>query len=202
MALQHFNYLWWDSEGPELFEVGPSGHFFFLWSVAWRKRERLRGRRPTALDKWLKTVTSDDTGLTRPPPPVRVSAHKDEVRSIVHGYFQSQFRAPGLTRPPAPARVSQHKDEVRSIVHGYFHSQFRVPGYQSYVVGVQWTSRYPLTCQTGRKHTQNCQTDIHLQDSWLTPATGSYLANGCETGSVLGLKWTSGVHVTEHGDSD
>ncbi len=47
---------------------------------------------PTALDKWLKKATSDDTGLTRPPVTMRVSAHKDEVRSIVHGYFQSQFR--------------------------------------------------------------------------------------------------------------
>ena len=41
---------------------------------------------PTALDKWLKKATSDDTGLTRPPVAMRVSAHKDEVRSIVHGF--------------------------------------------------------------------------------------------------------------------
>ena len=49
---------------------------------------------PTALDKWLKKATVDDTGLTRPPVAIRVSAHKDEVRSIFHGYFQSQFRVP------------------------------------------------------------------------------------------------------------
>jgi hypothetical protein len=45
------------------FSVGPSG-FFVLWSVVWRKRERLRGIYPTTLDKWLKSV-------------VCVSEHKD-----------------------------------------------------------------------------------------------------------------------------
>jgi hypothetical protein len=49
---------------------------------------------PTTLDKWLKKATPDDTGLTRPPAVARVIVHKDEVRSIVHGYFQSQFRVP------------------------------------------------------------------------------------------------------------
>ncbi len=34
---------------------------------------------PTTLDKWLKKTTPDDTGLTRPPVVMRVSAHKDEV---------------------------------------------------------------------------------------------------------------------------
>jgi hypothetical protein len=41
---------------------------------------------PTALDKWLKNATPDDTGLTRPPAAAHFSAHKDEVRSIVHGF--------------------------------------------------------------------------------------------------------------------
>jgi hypothetical protein len=52
----------------------------------------LRGIHPTEVDKWLKKATSDDTGLTRPPAVVRVSGHKDEVRTIAHGYFQSQLR--------------------------------------------------------------------------------------------------------------
>ena len=60
-------------------------HFFILEA---EERERFRNE----LDKWLKKTTPDDTGLTRPPVAMRVSAHKDEVRSIVHGYFQSQFR--------------------------------------------------------------------------------------------------------------
>jgi hypothetical protein len=47
---------------------------------------------PTVLDKWFKKVTTDDTGLTRRPDAVHVSEHKDEVRSIGHGYFQSQLR--------------------------------------------------------------------------------------------------------------
>jgi hypothetical protein len=41
----------------------------------------------TGLEKWLKTATGGDTGLTRPPPLARVTAHKDEVRLIAHGYF-------------------------------------------------------------------------------------------------------------------
>jgi hypothetical protein len=49
---------------------------------------------PTELDKLLKKATPDDTGLTRPPTTELVSVHKDEVRSIVHGYFRSQFRVP------------------------------------------------------------------------------------------------------------
>ncbi len=40
---------------------------------------------PTVLDKWLKKPTPDDTGLTRPPVVMLVSAHKDEIRSIVQG---------------------------------------------------------------------------------------------------------------------
>ena len=44
------------------------------------------------LDKWLEKAMSDDTGLTRPPVSARVSAHKNEVRSIDHGYYQNQFR--------------------------------------------------------------------------------------------------------------
>jgi hypothetical protein len=42
-----------------------------------RRKERGLGMPPTSLDKWLKKVTPDDTGLTRPPPTERVSVHKD-----------------------------------------------------------------------------------------------------------------------------
>ena len=66
--------------------MGPSGIFFYEVS-----REG-RGIHPATLDKWLKKATPDDTGLTRPPTVSRVSTHKDEFRSIDHGYFQSQFR--------------------------------------------------------------------------------------------------------------
>ncbi len=57
-----------------------------------KEEERVRGLSPTALDKLLKKATPDDTGLTQPAVVTRVSPHKAEVRSIVHGYFQSQFR--------------------------------------------------------------------------------------------------------------
>ena len=66
---------------------------------------------PTALDKWLKKATSDDTGLTRPPVTMRVSAHKDEVRSIVHGYFQSQFRVPSYKEVDRPTHDSIKREQ-------------------------------------------------------------------------------------------
>ena len=57
---------------------------------------------PTPLDNWLKKATPDDTGLIRPPAAARVSAHKDEVRSIAHGYFQSQFSLVFIYRETPP----------------------------------------------------------------------------------------------------
>ncbi len=56
------------------------GTFFFFVKCRVKEEERVRGSPPTALDKWLKKVTTDDTGLTRPPDVVCVSGHKDEVR--------------------------------------------------------------------------------------------------------------------------
>ncbi len=40
-----------------------------------------------------------DKGLTRPPASARVSAHKNEVRSIDRGYFQNQFNMEQYTLP-------------------------------------------------------------------------------------------------------
>jgi hypothetical protein len=39
------------------------------------------------MDEWLQKVKPGDKGLTRPPVSGCVSAHKNEVRSIVRGYF-------------------------------------------------------------------------------------------------------------------
>ena len=64
---------------------------------------------PTALDKWLKKATPDDTGLTRPPVAMHVSAHKDEVRSIVHGYFRRR----GRERERARERERERERETR-----------------------------------------------------------------------------------------
>ena len=44
------------------------------------------------MEKWLKKATPGDKGLTRPPPSVCVSSHKNEVRSMSRKYFQIQFR--------------------------------------------------------------------------------------------------------------
>jgi hypothetical protein len=71
---------------------------------------------PTTLDKWLKKTTPDDTGLTRPPVVTRVSAHKDEVRSIVHGYFQSQFRVSLYKEVDRPTHDSIKREQTLSTV--------------------------------------------------------------------------------------
>ncbi len=44
------------------------------------------------MDRWFQKTKEGDKGLTRPPASVRVSQHKNEVRSIVRGFFQNQFR--------------------------------------------------------------------------------------------------------------
>ena len=50
----------------ELFQVGHWGIFCYVKCHV-KEEERVRGMSPTTLDKWLKKVTPDDTGLTRPP---------------------------------------------------------------------------------------------------------------------------------------
>ncbi len=64
----------------------------FFMKCRVKGEERLGGIPATTLDNWLKKTTPDDTGLIRPPAETCVGVHKDEVRSIGHGYFQSQFR--------------------------------------------------------------------------------------------------------------
>ena len=82
---------------------------------------------PTALDKWLKKATSDDTGLTRPPVAMRVSAHKDEVRSIVHGYFQSQFRVSVYKVVVRPRQDVIKRQEALTTVTNAFMGQYTIP---------------------------------------------------------------------------
>ncbi len=50
-------------------------------------------------------------GLTRPPVVVYVSTHKDEVRLIVHGYFQSQFRVPSCKEVDRPTHDSIKREQ-------------------------------------------------------------------------------------------
>ena len=103
MGLQHFNYFSWDTEDHRIISRGTFLRFFFLMKCRVKEeREGLKGMSPTSLDKWLKMATIDDTGLTRPPVVASVSAHKDEVRTIDHGYFQSQFRVTVYTEVDRP----------------------------------------------------------------------------------------------------
>ena len=82
---------------------------------------------PTGLDKWLKKATPDDTGLTRPPVAMRVSAHKDEVRSIVHGYFQSQFRVSVYKVVGRTTQPSIQREEALTTVTNAFMAQYTIP---------------------------------------------------------------------------
>ncbi len=96
---------------------------FFFYEVS---REG-RGIHPTSLDKWLKKATPDDTGLTRPPTVSRVSTHKDEVRSIDHGYFQSQLRVPVYKEVGRPTQDSIKRQQTMVKVTNVFMTQYIIP---------------------------------------------------------------------------
>ena len=151
---------------------------------------------PTSLGKWLKKVTPDDAGLTRPPAVVRVSSHKHEVRSIAQGYFQSQFR------------VTVYKEVVRPT-----HDSIKRERALTKVTNAFWTVHHPRR----HKPTDKLPNRTDVEDWWMRneydinmwsehvthklvrqgesilrivslTGSGRYLANGCETGSVLGLR--------------
>ena len=54
--------------------------------------------------QWLQKAKPGDKGLTRPPASARVSAHKNEVRSIARGFFQIQFRVPAYKHVGRPTQ--------------------------------------------------------------------------------------------------
>ena len=65
------------------------------------------------MNKWLKKTTPGDKGLTRPPPSVCViSAHKNEVQSIDHGYFQNRFKVSEYKQVDRPTHDSQKREET------------------------------------------------------------------------------------------
>jgi hypothetical protein len=115
---------------PELFSVG---QFFFLLffptffvKCCVKERKRFRNVSYSA----GQVVEEDDTrytGLTRPPVVMRVSAHKDEVRSIVHGYFQSQFRVSVYKVVGRPTQVSIQREEALTTVTNVFMTQYTIP---------------------------------------------------------------------------
>ena len=72
------------------------------------------------MDKWLKKTTPGDKGLTRPPASVRVSPHKNEVRSMTRGYFQIQFRVTTYKQVDRPTHDSQKREESLEKVTNVF----------------------------------------------------------------------------------
>ena len=92
-----------------------------------KEEERVRGIPPTALDKWLKKATPDDTGLTRPPDVTCVSAHKDEDRSITHGYFQRQFRVTVYKEVDRTTHDSIKREHTLTKVTNAFMTQNTIP---------------------------------------------------------------------------
>jgi hypothetical protein len=57
----------------------------------------------------------------------RVSAHKNEVRSIDRGYFQNQFRVSVYKLVGRPTQDSQKRDEVLDKVTNVFMEQYTLP---------------------------------------------------------------------------
>jgi hypothetical protein len=79
------------------------------------------------MDKWLQKAKPGDKGLTRPPVSARVSAHKNEVRSIARGYFQIQFSVPAYKQVVRPRHDSQKREEALEKVTNVFMEQYTLP---------------------------------------------------------------------------
>jgi hypothetical protein len=65
--------------------------------------------------------------LKEPPAAVRVSTHKDEVRSIDHGCFQSQFRVPVHKEVVRPTHDSIKRQQAPTKVTNDFMVQYTIP---------------------------------------------------------------------------
>ncbi len=76
------------------------------------------------MDQWLQKAKPGDKGLTRPPASARVSAHKNEVRSIARGFFQIQFRVPAYKHVGRPTHDSQKREEALEKVTNVFMEQY------------------------------------------------------------------------------
>ncbi len=83
-----------------------------------------------------------DKGLIRPPVSVRVSTHKNEVRSIPRGYFQNQFRVPVYKQVGRPTHDSQKREEdvekVTNVFSHSTHSPRTQTNYPTYPLGTMW----------------------------------------------------------------
>ena len=77
--------------------------------------------------QWLQKAKPGDKGLTRPPASARVSAHKNEVRSIARGFFQIQFRVSSYKPVGRPTHDSQKREENLEKVTIFFMEQYILP---------------------------------------------------------------------------
>jgi hypothetical protein len=77
------------------------------------KRREVKKEYLLHLQKWLKKVT-------RPRVVVRVSEHKDEVRSIPGGYFRGQFRVSTYKLPGRPTNdVQKRKETLEKVTNNF-----------------------------------------------------------------------------------
>ena len=79
------------------------------------------------MDRWLQKAKEGDKGLTRPPASARVSQHKNEVRSITRGFFQSQFRVSAYKTVGRPTHDSQKREDTVEKVTNVFMEQYTLP---------------------------------------------------------------------------
>jgi hypothetical protein len=79
------------------------------------------------MSQWLEKTKPGDKGLTRPPVSARVSEHKNEVRSIVRGFFQIQFRVSVYKHVVRQTQDSQKRDETLEKVTNVFMEQYTLP---------------------------------------------------------------------------
>ncbi len=132
------------------------GTFFFFVKCRVKEEERVRGSPPTVLDKWLKKMTTDDTGLTRPPDVVCVSGHKDEVRSIDHGYFQSQFRVSVYKEVGRPTHDSIKREQVLTKVTNVLMTWYIIPIDTNQLSKLPSRTDVEQGCRTGPHGDRTC----------------------------------------------
>jgi hypothetical protein len=92
-----------------------------------REKERKGEGMSKMMDRWLQKAKEGDKGLTRPPASARVSQHKNEVRSIARGFFQSQFRVSAYKPVGRPTHDSQKREDAVEKVTNVFMEQYTLP---------------------------------------------------------------------------
>ncbi len=115
----------------ELFfmRVTVSRWFFFTFFL--EESVEARAREGEGMSKmmtqWFQKAKPGDKGLTRPPASPRISEHKNEVRSIVRGFFQIQFRVSVYKHVGRPRHDSQKREDTVEKVTNVFMEQYTLP---------------------------------------------------------------------------